>query len=129
MTTRYANLPPYKRDLFEAFGHLYFQCSLINLDVVGIRIKRTQEVLIILYRGPVKLGWIYEGGELSQNQILTIYNDVPEDFNLMQDYENRMSDKVEILIPQKDNYVFIDEGKVQQTTKTKYYDPNSKKYK
>ena len=89
---------------------------------------RTQEVLIILYRGPVKQGWIYEGGALTQEQILTIYNDVPDDFNHLNIYEERLGDKVEILVPQKDNYVFIKEGIVQRKSKSKYYDTNTKTF-
>lgn len=114
MIIRDASFPPFRSDLKKAFGYLSFQCSLINVDVIGIRLKKSYEVVIITWRGPQKTGWIYEGEKLTPKQILQLYEDIPEDKNKLEEYEKTYSDKIEILIPEIDNYVFITEKEVQR---------------
>lgn len=112
MIKNYANFPPFKSDLKKDFGYLSFQCGLINLDLIGIRLKKTWDVLVVFYRGGLKVGWVYDYGELPQETILKIYNDAPENYNDLEAYETKFKDWIEILVPPKDNYVFISEKEV-----------------
>lgn len=93
---------------------LSFQHCLINVDVIAIRIKRTYETVIIQYIGCWKVGFIYEGGTLTEEQVLRIFKDAPTNRNDLAQYEKQFEEKVDILVPRKDNYVFIGERLVEK---------------
>jgi hypothetical protein len=84
------------------------------IDVIGIRIVKSGEYVIILYRGAWKVGFIYEGEKLTEKQILRVFSDVPNNANDLKNYRKEYDGKVEILTPKKDNYVFIGEYLVQK---------------
>ena len=106
-------LPLFRDQLKEKFGMLSFNCILMNVDLIGIRVCKTGEVVIITYRGKEKTGFMYEGGNLTIAQQKQIFDDAPDDINNLKNFEKEMSDKIEILVPPKDNYVFIDENLVK----------------
>lgn len=112
-----SDFPLSKKELKEQFGYLSFQTIFMNLDLVGIRIIRTGEVVCILYRGAWKVGFIYEGGNLTQAQVFKVYSDVPNNYNELAQWEKSMEGKIEILAPQRDNYVFINEKEVKPIKK------------
>lgn len=114
METFHTGIPPLRSELMKAFGSLSFQCIFINMDIVGVKFKQSSEIIAIQYRGRWKCGMIYEGKVFNNAQILEAYNDVPEDYNDLADYEIAHQEFIEILIPQKDNYVFITEREVQK---------------
>lgn len=97
---------------------IFFQRSLTNIDVIGIRSKKSYETVMIQFIGAWKVGFIYEGGELSEEQVLQVYKDVPSNINDLKYYEAKYQDKVDILVPKKDKYVFIGE-RVVEKIKTK----------
>ena len=107
-------IPPFRSDLLKKFGHLSFQCGLINLDIIGVRLLSSNETIAILYRGAYKCGWIYEGQKFTNQQVLQLYDDVPNSYNNLEEFEKRQKEFIEILIPQKDNYVFINEKLVNR---------------
>lgn len=107
-----AEFPLMKDQLMKDFGYLSFQLALVNVDIIGIRILKSYETVIITFRGAHKTGFIYEGGNLKPSQVLRVFQDVPEDRNQLPEYEKSLGDKVEILLPPKDNYVFINEREI-----------------
>lgn len=109
-----SNFPPSRTELKQHFGYLSFNCTLINLDIVGIRLMRSGEVVVITYRGNRKTGFIYEGDKLNNAQVLRIYTDVPDTWNDLKNYEKAYEDRIEILNPLKDNYVFISEQEIAE---------------
>lgn len=117
MITHYAEFPPCKSDLLKHYGYLSFQTALINVDIIGIRIVKSYEVVVITYRSANKTGFIYEGGNLTQEQVLRVYKDAPEDKNDLENWEQSMDGKIEILVPAKNNYVFINDREVVRSGK------------
>lgn len=105
-------IQPFRDQLKEKFGHLSFQCGFINMDIVGVKLLTSNETIAILYRGAWKCGWIYEGAKLTPNHVMQLYNDVPESYNDLEQFENTRKEFIEILIPKKDNYVFISDKEV-----------------
>ncbi len=116
METTQDLLPPSRDELREQFGFLSFHCCLINMDLIGIKSKRTGEVVIILYRSKYKVGFIYEGDKLKDDILYRVYTDAPNDRNNLERWKEKMKDKVEVLIPIKGNYVFINEEEVKEKT-------------
>ncbi|WP_336689404.1 MULTISPECIES: hypothetical protein [unclassified Chryseobacterium] len=108
-----SNFPPFKADLKKHFGYLSFNCTLINLDLVGIRFIKSGEVVVITYRGNRKTGFIYEGEVFNEKQVLRAYRDAPDSWNDLKEYEEAFEGKVEVLAPVKDNYVFINDMEVR----------------
>ncbi len=119
MITHNADFPPFRSELKKAFGYLSFQCALVNIDVIGIRLKKTYDIVVILFRGKRKIGWLDESSNLDQETVLKIYNDVPEDRNLLHEYEEKFGKWVEILLPEKNNYVFVSDDTVKPTKNQK----------
>lgn len=119
MKTKYAAFPPFKKDLKENFGYLSFNVTLINLDIIGVRLlgKFKDEVVVIIFRGANKMGFMYEGLALTEEQVITVYKDVPECYNDLDSYEGKFAGRLEVLAPQKDNYVFINEMEVVKDQK------------
>ncbi|MCX8533068.1 hypothetical protein [Chryseobacterium luquanense] len=119
METKYASFPPFKKELKEHFGYLSFNVTLINLDVIGIRLlgKFKDEVVVIIFRGAAKTGFMYEGSALTEEQVIKVYKDVPECFNDLTSYEEKFAGRLEVLAPQKDNYVFINEMEIVRKIK------------
>lgn len=113
-------IPNLKRDLLAQFGYISFQLILANIDVIGIRINKSDELVVILYRGCDKVGFIYEGGTLSDAAVLAVYKDAPEDNNKISQYENLHGSKISILLPPKENYVFATEREVTKIVNPKY---------
>lgn len=111
---KYDEFPLLKEQLKKDFGFLSIQLALLNVEIIGIRIKASFETVIITFRGAWKTGFIYEGGKLSAEMVFRIFSDVPEDRNLLEDYRKKFGDKVEILEPPKHNYVFINENEVAE---------------
>ena len=109
-----SEIPLLKESLMKDFGYISFQLVLANVDVIGIRINKTWETVIITFRGAMKTGFIYEGGKLSPEQVYWVFSDVPDDRNHLPEYEKRMAEKVEVLIPPKHNYVFVNEREVSE---------------
>lgn len=109
--------PVSKKQLIESFGFLSFQTALINIDLVAIRIIKSYEVVVIAFRGSKKVGFIYEGGTLTSQQVLRVFSDVPEDWNHLESWENSMGGKIELLYPAKGNYVFINDKEVVEAGK------------
>lgn len=114
-----ATLPPYRDDIRKIFGHISFQCLLVNLDIVGIRSRKTNEIIIVIYRGSNKVGYLYESGNLAQQQIFAVYNDAPQNWNDLERWEESMKDKIELLQPPRDNYVFVSDREVVNMNKIK----------
>lgn len=108
-----SDFPVSKKELKEMFGYLSFQTIFINMDIVGIRAVKTGEIVYILYRGAWKIGFIYEGNALSPNDVQWIYNDVPSNYNDLDQWEMERDGRVEILLPHGDNYVFINDKEVE----------------
>lgn len=108
-----AEFPIPKKELKERFGFLSFQTIFINMDIVGIRIVRTGDIVCILYRGAWKVGFIYEGGSLTPQQVQKVFADVPENYNELDRWETAMNGKVDVLVPMKGNYVFINDEEVK----------------
>lgn len=91
-----------------------FQYPLINIHVIGIRIKKSYEVVYIQYLSATKVGFIYESGNLTESQVLFTFKHAPDDYNEIERYESQNAEKLEILYFTKDNYVFIGERLVQK---------------
>ena len=91
-----------------------FQYPLINIHLVGIRSRRTGEIVFIQYISATKVGFIYEGGGLTEERVLLVYKGAPDNYNDIRSYEFKNSKKREILYYTKDNYVFIGERLVQK---------------
>lgn len=105
--------PLFKTQLRERFGYLAFNCELINVDIIGIRSLKTGEGVIITYRGDKKTGFIYEGDKLTLAQQLTFFTDAPDSYSELGKFEKEMQGRIEILVPPKDNYVFVDDRVVK----------------
>jgi len=114
MFVKNADFPPYKWQLKEIFGALSFNCALINLDIIGIRMVLSGEVIVIAYRGSQKIGYFYEGDKLSAKAVFNGYNDVPTDWNELEAYEKEYEGRIELLVPPKDNYVFINDIEISK---------------
>ncbi|MBQ0152670.1 MAG: hypothetical protein KBS61_07230, partial [Chryseobacterium sp.] len=112
METKYAQFPPYKSDLLKHFGYLSFHVNLINTDLVGIQLIASREIIIITYRGNKKTGFIYEGEKLNSKQVFTVFCDVPTSYNELENYELQYQNRIQILAPPRDNYVFINEMEI-----------------
>lgn len=106
--------PLLKEQLMKDFGYISFQLALANVDIIGIRILKSYEVVIITYSKSIKTGFIYEGGDLTPDQVYIVYKDVPDDRNHLEVYEETMADKVEVLQPPKRNYVFVNDREVKE---------------
>ena len=105
--------PLHKAEIIKEFGYISFQLILANVDVIGIRILKSYEVVVITFTKNRKTGFIYEGGNLTAEQVFRVFQDVPEDRNKLPEYEENLGDKVEILHPPKHNYVFVNDNTVQ----------------
>ncbi|MEI7486441.1 MAG: hypothetical protein WCJ72_03350 [Chryseobacterium sp.] len=114
METKYAQWPPFRSDLRNQFGYLSFNCTLINLDVIGIKLISSGEVIVITYRGARKTGFIYEGVKLTDQQVFRAFTDIPEDYNELKNYERNFQGRIEILAPPRDNYVFITDQEIKR---------------
>lgn len=109
--------PLLKEQLMKDFGYISFQLALANVDIIGIRILKSFEIVIITYSKSQKTGFIYEEGNLTPEQVYIVYKDVPADRNLLAQYEQTMADKVEVLQPPTRNYVFVNDREVKEITK------------
>lgn len=114
-----ASFPPYREDLRKAFGYVSFHCQLANLDLVGIRSKKTNEVIAIFYRGATKVGYLYEGGRLSEEVVFKVYQDVPKNYNDLDDWADTMGNKIEVMIQEQKHYVFLSDKEVIDYRKLK----------
>jgi hypothetical protein len=112
MFSKKSDFPPYKKQLKEVFGALSFHCSLINLDVIGIRLVENYEIIVLCYRGKKKVGYFYEGIKLTARAAFNAFNDAPEDYNDLEDYSKEYVGRIEVLAPPKDNYVFINDMEI-----------------
>lgn len=116
-----ASVPPSKAWLKEHFGAISFQLAFANLDLIGIRLKKSGEVIIITYRGAKKTGFIYEGDALTTEDVFQIYNDVPKSWNdLLKVYDEKFGHLVDILAPHKDLYVWLNENEIVKIGKKKH---------
>ena len=108
-----SEIPLLKADLMKAFGYISYQLIFANLDAVGVRSKSSGEVVVITYRGNTKVGFIYDCGNLPEERVLEIYQDVPSDKNNLEAYEKMYEGKMEVLVMPKNNYVFVNEKEVK----------------
>lgn len=108
-------VPPSRKAQKEAFGYLSFNVSLINLDIVAVRLRESGEFVVIMYRGAHKVGYIYEGEKLTPKQAFITYDDAPENYNEFDKYIEFYQDRLEVLAPIPDNYVFINDQEIVQT--------------
>ncbi|MBO6183080.1 hypothetical protein AB670_02538 [Chryseobacterium sp. MOF25P] len=118
MNTNHAQFPPFKSDLIKHFGYLSFHLNLINTDLIGIRLVASGEIIVITYRANRKTGFIYEGEKLNSQQVFHVYCDVPDTFNELEIYENQCNQekqRIEVLAPPRDQYVFINETEIRKT--------------
>lgn len=115
METKYAHFPPFKSDLKKHFGYLSFHLNLINTDIVGIKLIASGETIVITYRANRKTGFIYEGEKLNSQQVFKVYCDVPDTFNELEIYEKQYENRIEVLAPPRDQYVFINETEIRKT--------------
>lgn len=107
-----SEIPPLKSELKKAFGFLSFECVFMNIDAVGVLIVKTGQMLVILYRGAMKIGYIYEMEGLSEEKQNKIYQDVPSDRNKLEAWAKDLKGKVQLYIPPKHNYVFVSDDVV-----------------
>ena len=114
-----AEIPLLKDELMKAFGYLSFQLVLANLDVIGIHILANGEMVTIAYRGKRKVGYFYECGNMADDKVYQIFQDVPEDKNNLEAYEQMYEGKIEIFQMPKNNYVFVNDREVVPTKKIK----------
>lgn len=111
---------PTKKELMNWCGYLSFHCALMNLDFVGIRSRKSGETVLITYRGGYKTGSIYEGGNLTREDVNQFFLDAPdysEDFET--DYLPKYGHLVELYYPRKDMYVWINENEIAPVKTTK----------
>ncbi|UJF29872.1 hypothetical protein L0B70_00320 [Kaistella sp. 97-N-M2] len=113
MSTK-TEFPLLKDQLMKDFGYISFQLALANVDVIGIRIRKSFEVVVITFSKATKTGFIYEGGNLTPEQVFKVFQDVPADRNFLEEYEENMAGKVEVLVPPKRNYVFVSDREVRE---------------
>ena len=52
--------PLLKEQLMKDFGYISFQLALANVDIIGIRILKSYEIVIITYSKSQKTGFIYK---------------------------------------------------------------------
>ena len=109
-----SEFPLQKDQLIKDFGYISFQLVLANVDIIGIRIRKSFEMVVITFSKAQKTGFIYEGGNLTPEQVFKVFQDVPTDRNFLKEYEENLADKVEILEPPKHNYVFVTETEVRE---------------
>lgn len=88
-----AEIPLLKAELMKQFGYISYQLVLANLDVIGIRIQANFEIVIIIYRAGLKVGYLYEGEVLSKERVFKIFEDVPENKNDLATYEKDLEYK------------------------------------
>lgn len=111
--------PLHKEQLMKDFGYISFQLALANVDIIGVRLVKSYEVVIITYRAAWKTGFIYEGGNLTPEKVFRIFSDVPANWNELPEYEKNFEGKTEILYPPKHNFVFVKENQVTKINKPK----------
>lgn len=104
------DFPFMREEIKKQFGYLSFQCIFMNLDVVGIHILKSGQFIAIQYRGATKVGFIYEMEGLTNEKLLRIYQDVPENKNHLANWAKALVGKVDIYYPPKDNYVFVSDN-------------------
>ena len=54
-----------------------------------------------------------EGDKLTLAQQLTFFTDAPDSYSELGKFEKEMQGRIEILVPPKDNYVFVDDRVVK----------------
>ena len=54
------------------------------------------------------------GDKLTLAQQLTFFTDAPDSYSELGKFEKEMQGRIEILVPPKDNYVFVDDRVVKQ---------------
>ncbi|MCO4304727.1 hypothetical protein [Riemerella anatipestifer] len=104
--------PPYKEDIKREFGYVSFNCLLANLDIIGVRSNRTFEIISVFYRGNIKVGYMYEYKNIPEEEIFKFYNSIPERSNDLKAWAEKLGDKITIIEPPKDNYVFVNDMEV-----------------
>lgn len=106
-------IPLLKEELTKRFGAISYQLVLANLDVVGLRIIKSYEIILIAFRGGNKVGYFYEGETLPEEKIFQIFQDVPKSFNDLEHYEKTYEGKIEFLHMPRNNYYIVDESTVK----------------
>ena len=96
--------PTNRAELKEQFGYLSFQCTFINTDVVVVRSRRTYKYVLITYCCGRKTGFICE---------------VPSNYNDLDQWETQNEERLELLVPNTHNYVFIDDKVIREVIKIK----------
>lgn len=111
---------PTKQELKNWCGYLSFHTAFYNLDLVGIRLKKSGETIMITFRGGKKTGYMYEGGNLNAQDVLQIFNDVPEfEDDIEKMYEPAFEHLVQVIYPKREYYLWLNENEIVQCKKVK----------
>ena len=109
--------PTNRAELKEQFGYLSFQCTFINTDVVVVRSRRTYKYVLVTYCCGKKTGFICEDETLQWEKAFEIFKEVPSNYNDLDQWEEQNEERLELLVPNTHNYVFIDDKVIREVVK------------
>ncbi|EKB56574.1 hypothetical protein HMPREF9699_01303 [Bergeyella zoohelcum ATCC 43767] len=92
------------RKMFPAFS---LHCSLMNIDIVGIWILKTGQVMTILYRQGEKIGFTYEMEGLTEDKQTRVYKDIPNRIEDLETWEEKLEGKVQVIRPRREHFVWV----------------------
>lgn len=92
------------RKMFPAFS---LHCSLMNIDIVGIWILKTGQVMTILYRQGEKIGFTYEMEGLTEDKQTRVYKDIPNRIEDLEIWEEKLEGKVQVIRPRREHFVWV----------------------
>lgn len=101
-------------EMKKQFPSFSLHCSLMNIDIVGIWILKTGQAMTILYRQSLKIGFIYEMEGLSVEKQHKIYQDVPEYFQDLEDWEEKLRGRVQVVRPKLDHFVWLSDREISK---------------
>lgn len=101
-------------EMRKKFPSFSLHCSLMNIDIVGIWILKTGQAMTILYRQNLKIGFIYEMEGLSVEKQHKIYQDVPELFQDLEDWEEKLRGRVQVVRPKLDHFVWLSDREISK---------------
>ena len=99
--------PTNRAELKEQFGYLSFQCTFIN------------KYVLITYCCGRKTGFICEDETLQWEKAFEIFKEVPSNYNDLDQWEDQNEERLELLVPNTHNYVFIDDKVIREVVKVR----------